>query len=477
VTEQPAGAGRLAPAPLRRPRWGHHTGLFQLGQPAFWLFALILLVTGYLAVAEQRLFAEFAPGGLALSWVLLLIYAVPVFLVIYLLDLYEREPPSLLLGAVLWGGIAATQLSGYANTFWGFWIANVFPADFADRWTAALTAPIVEETFKYLGVVLIYLVARDEVDTMLDGFVFGALVGLGFTVVEDVFYFMAVFGGETSGVLTGFYLRVVASGLYGHVLYTGLAGAGLGYFVSHRGAAPLGRRFGVAAGLLALAMVGHFVWNSPLLDFFPAYPWEGGEWLQILVATAVKGVPLLVFVVVVVRLAHRREGALLRGALGSEVGPGAISEVELDVLGDPRRRRAARREAARRGGARAAALTKRLQTGQINLAMIRSRVEADDHPDLVRQRQYCISLKQALGAMPVGAPASVPTPMPAWTATHAVPPGGMQAWAVPDGSTPVVADLPERLPLAIEERREGWARVRASNGWEGWVDAGRLIGS
>ena len=56
-----------------------------------------------------------------------------------------------------------------------------------------------------------------------------------------------------------------------------------------------------------------------------------------------------------------------------------------------------------------------------------------------------------------------------------VPPGGMHAWAVPDGSTPVVANLPERLPVTIEERRGGWARVRASNAWEGWVDAGRLI--
>jgi hypothetical protein len=115
--------------------------------------------------------------------------------------------------------------------------------------------------------------------------------------------------------------------------------------------------------------------------------------------------------------------------------------------------------------------------------MIRSRVEPDDHPDLVLQRQYCISLKQALGAMPVVAatpsrstpPTSAPTSAPAWIGTHVVPPGGMQAWAVPDGSTPVVADLPERLPVTIEERRGAWARVRASNGWEGWVDAGRLI--
>ena len=35
---------------------------------------------------------------------------------------------------------------------------------------------------------------------------------------------MAAFGGTPAGVLQGFYVRVLSSGLYGHVLYTGLVG-------------------------------------------------------------------------------------------------------------------------------------------------------------------------------------------------------------------------------------------------------------
>jgi SH3-like domain-containing protein len=50
----------------------------------------------------------------------------------------------------------------------------------------------------------------------------------------------------------------------------------------------------------------------------------------------------------------------------------------------------------------------------------------------------------------------------------------MRAWAVPDGSTSVIAELAAGLPLVVVERRGDWARVRASNGWEGWVDAARL---
>jgi hypothetical protein len=39
------------------------------------------------------------PRGWALSWVLLAVYALPAFVLIYYLDLYEREPLSLAFAA------------------------------------------------------------------------------------------------------------------------------------------------------------------------------------------------------------------------------------------------------------------------------------------------------------------------------------------------------------------------------------------
>ena len=150
--------------------------------------------------------------------------------------------------------------------------------EFAARWTAALTAPFVEEILKGLGVVLIVLIARDEVDDVMDGFVYGALCGLGFAVVEDVFYFVAVFGGDVGGVLEGFFVRVIASGLYSHVLYTGLVGMAVGTLITRRDGRSRRERLGPAALLAGAAVLGHFLWNSPILEFFPAHPWEGGEW-------------------------------------------------------------------------------------------------------------------------------------------------------------------------------------------------------
>ena len=395
-----------APAiPARPPRWGRQTSLFQTRRPAFWIYAVLLVATGVYTVAEQSVFHRMSPSGWALSWLLLALYALPVFVVVYLLDLYEREPLSLVLGALAWGAIVATSLAGLANAGWGLVVARLGGPAFASRWTAALTAPVTEEILKGAGVVFIALIATEEIDDELDGFVYGAICGLGFAVVEDVFYFVAVFGGSTSGILAGFYVRVISSGLYGHVMYTGLTGMGIAYAVSRRGEVSLRKRVGVAVGLFALAALGHFLWDSPFLDLFPDRVRSIGDLLQIPFAAAVKGLPLLAFVIVLVHLARRRERRWLRTALAAEVDSPAISSVELGILLDAHARRRARRAMRARAGEGAARLLKRLQREQITLAMIRARGTADDDPTLVRQREYCRSLRDALAAMPGAAPA------------------------------------------------------------------------
>jgi hypothetical protein len=65
-----------------------------------------------------------------------------------------------------------------------------------------------------------------------------------------------------------------------------------------------------------------------------------------------------------------------------------------------------------RAGEGAARLLRRLQREQINLAMVRNRVEAEDDVALAHQREYCRSLRDALMAMPGAAPAIRPTEPP-----------------------------------------------------------------
>jgi len=87
------------------------------------------------------------------------------------------------------------------------------------------------------------------------------------------------------------------------------------------------------------------------------------------------------------------------------------------------------------------------------------------------------SLVRLFGDMAFLTAAEVPAPVAAspptqgvFTPTHAVPPGGMQAWVEPDPRSQTAATLDAGLDLEVAEERGDWARVVASNGWSGWVD-------
>ena len=83
---------------------------------------------------------------------------------------------------------------------------------------------------------------------------------------------------------------------------------------------------------------------------------------------------------------------------------------------------------------------------------------------------------QGLGAPSFSqAPQQSPSYAPAWSPTHSVPPQGARAWAEPNPSLPVIANLAPGLPIQVTEVRGAWARVVCSNGWTGWID-GRQIG-
>lgn len=70
---------------------------------------------------------------------------------------------------------------------------------------------------------------------------------------------------------------------------------------------------------------------------------------------------------------------------------------------------------------------------------------------------------------------AAPPPAAAYAPSHAVPDGGLAAWDVPDGTRPPTATLDPGLDVQVLEQRGQWAHVVCSNGWDAWVDAGRLV--
>lgn len=489
------------PASVRPTDWTEEISIFQPRQAAFWLFAVLLLIGGASFVNEQLTFANASTTAWLVGLVLLAAYAVPVYVLVNTLDLFEREPRSLLIGAVLWGAIIATFLAGRINDEWASILQKLFGAEFTRQWGAALIGPGVEELLKFLGVVVIYLIARAEFDDVLDGFVYGAMVGLGFTLAEDMYYFFSHFVGQAGasdlgGLFEGFFTRVIVGGPYSHVLLTGLTGMGLAWYVTRPDIAR-GRRLLAAVLLYAAGVAAHFVWNSPLLEGILGDDPGPTEWL---VWAAVKGLPFLILLGVLVRFAMRREKRWVRDALADDVAAGVITEQEIDTLESLAARRAARKAVGARLGVAGERLLARLQHAQIALALASTGTEPGRDSRIAADRELIASLHAQLAALPgasraaaagapgvagapggatatlAGTPVGAPAPPPAraFTPTHRVPAEGLPAWASPDPAS-ASTSLAGGLPLEVVGRAADWAQVRASNGWTGWVDARRLV--
>jgi len=81
-----------------------------------------------------------------------------------------------------------------------------------------------------------------------------------------------------------------------------------------------------------------------------------------------------------------------------------------------------------------------------------------------------------LDASRLRATSTATAPGAVWTETHAV--AGTDAapvWDRADANRAPVADLQPGTPLRLLTIDVGWAQVDAANGWQGWLDARRLL--
>jgi RsiW-degrading membrane proteinase PrsW (M82 family) len=344
--------------------------------PAFWVVAA-LLAAGALRIAQiTGRFFEAYPLATLTAIGLFALLAVPFWLFISELDFLEREPPSLRVLAFAWGGLVATTVSIPASTALDNLIAKIGSPGFAAEWGAALAGPTVEEIAKTLGVVAIVLIARAQVNSVLDGVVYGALVGLGFQIVEDVVFAIGAValagqGDQLQPVITTFLVRGFLAGVWSHTLFGALAGAGIGYLVVNPDRTRR-HRIGMAGLALAGAWASHVLWNSPLFR-----DGLGNGALALLAVLVFKGLPPLLLILWLVRRAHDREAAYYVAKLATLRDPALITDQELRVLGSGSRRAAARRHAAAQAGRGARATVRRLQRAQARLAVDLSRAPAE----------------------------------------------------------------------------------------------------
>src|SRR5450432_74353 len=166
------------------------------------------------------------PSSIVAALTIPLIPALVINMLVSFIDRYEREPWFLRLAAFLWGAIIAippalfieTRVINLMQPIWG-------QNDLLFSIFKGLNAGITEESVKGLGLLLLFIVLRDEFDNVTDGIVYGALIGAGFAMVENFVYF-ALYSREFLAFLI---VGRVVLGWLSHSTFTICFGAALGY--------------------------------------------------------------------------------------------------------------------------------------------------------------------------------------------------------------------------------------------------------
>jgi RsiW-degrading membrane proteinase PrsW (M82 family) len=224
-----------------------------LVSPYFWILEIlgILIVLAYMLLSAQvwksaaALFAFLLSGLLAFMvpflWCAAWWYA----------DFREREPLRLIITFFLWGMLAALMAIGI-NTLAGL-AFELFGLGFLG---AFLITPLIEEFYKGSGIALFG--EHREFNSIEDGLVYGFVIGMGFSFIEDWTYLLSSpMGSDIFTWLIVFFLRSLLFSA-NHGVYTAIVGGTIGLLIERGFKAPA---LGLIPGVLIAALF-HAVHNS-----------------------------------------------------------------------------------------------------------------------------------------------------------------------------------------------------------------------
>src|SRR3954447_13572354 len=283
----------------------------------------VLVLLGVLAY----MVLGFGPAGLLIAGLAALVPLTIVLLAIRWIDRWEPEPRSALWFAFLWGaGVSVAvallvdltlQLSAYATG----------TAGVGEFGSAVIQAPIVEESAKGFGVLLILWVARRYFDGPLDGLVYAATVAAGFAFSENILYFgSSLVEGGTGQLAATFVVRGLFSP-FAHVMFTCCAGLALG--LASRITGP-GGAFGFYLVGLIPAVLLHALWNGTFYVFS-----------DVIAYYVLVQLPLFLGAVAIVIALRAHERKLTRARLPEYAGVGWFTPGEVELLATPGGRRRA----------------------------------------------------------------------------------------------------------------------------------------
>src|SRR6266487_3286700 len=314
-----------------------------------------------------------------------IIPVVGIFLLVNFMDRYEHEPWYLRLAAFLWGAIIAIPPALFIEGNVDRILQNLLDPNTTNEVLRialqGLNAGVTEETIKGLGLLLLFFVLRDEFDDVVDGIIYGALIGAGFAMIENFRYFAL----DSKNFLVFLIVGRVILGWLGHSTFIACFGAALGYVRYTRV-----RWKQIAIPLLGfLIAVGmHTFFDFVDFQASAAIRNSGGNPTVVNYALiAIVGNYLPPFLaqigllyILIRGLAH--ETAIIREFLAVEVSNGIVTVGEYALLQNSFQRTHAERQVLSRSGYRQWLRVKDLYQTEIGLAFRKWHVSMGDKPKL-----------------------------------------------------------------------------------------------
>ena len=266
-------------------------------------------------------------------------------LLVWWLDRYEKEPIWLLILAFLWGAVPAAILSVIFEVILELPVSALGGESLLTELVgASLIAPLVEETFKGVALLGLLFVFRREFDGVLDGIIYGAMIGFGFAFSEDLFaYFLPILSEEGLGAgVVNILMRSIAFG-FNHAFWTAIIGATLGYARLSRDRSK-SLLVPIAGWMLAVTLHGIHNAGATLV--------EQTFCLSLLMSFLVAWGGVFILLVVSYLMLRRQSRWIARGLI-EEVRRGALTYPEFQLLRSASKRSRLRWRAWKQGGRQA----------------------------------------------------------------------------------------------------------------------------